>query len=129
MKSKSLSLYRQSLRVIRDVPILAVRRKIAYNIRELFSIYKESPASKVDEVVNDGIRDLAVLREMLNGRKDSVYNLFKSFENLNINGTHIEKFSTVKKFNSTGHQTDQADVDDFDIHDKFDSSKQQIIPL
>ena len=127
MKSKSLSLYRESLRVIRDVPILAVRRKIAYNIRELFSIYKESPASKIDEVVNDGIRDLSVLREMLNGRKDSVYNLFKSFENLNTNSTHIEKISNIKKFNSTQHETGQVDVD-FNVNNKFDS-KQQIIPL
>lgn len=83
MESKALSLYRQSLRVLRDLPIPAVRTKMIYNIRELFAIYKDAPAHKIEEVLQDGQRDLFLLKEILKGRKDTVYNLFKSFENLN----------------------------------------------
>ena len=103
MDSKAaIGLYRQSLRVLRDLPITAVRRKMAYNIRELFEIYKDAPAHKIDEVIQDGIRDLSLLREILKGRKDSVYNLFKTFENLN--------------------ETEEEEIKDFD-------SSQQIVPL
>lgn len=84
MNSKiGLSLYRQSLRVLRDIPIAAVRRKMAYNFRELFSIYKDAPKSKIDEVIKDGYRDLSLLKEILKGRNENVFNLFKTFENLN----------------------------------------------
>lgn len=83
MKSKSLSLYRQSLRVIKDIPIPAIRKKMVYNIRELFAVYKDAAPNKIDEVIEDGTRDLALLKEILKGRKETVYNLFKSFENLN----------------------------------------------
>ena len=78
-----MSLYRQSLRVLRDLPVPAIRRKMIYNIRELFAIYKDAPPHKIDEVLQDGIRDLSLLKEILKGRKETVYNLFKTFENLN----------------------------------------------
>lgn len=90
MKSKALSLYRQSLRTIRAIPVPAVRRKMAYNIRELFDIYKEAPSSKVSEVIEDGIHDLSLLSEILKGRKESVYNIFKTFENLNQEASEAE---------------------------------------
>lgn len=83
MQSRAIVLYRQSLRVLRDLPVPAVRRKMAYNIRELFSIYKDAPPHKIEEVIQDGIRDLELLREIFKGRKESVYNIFKTFENLN----------------------------------------------
>ena len=83
MKSRAISLYRQSLRVLRDLPVPAVRRKMAYNIRELFEIYKEAPPNKIEEVIQDGTRDLELLGEIFKGRKESVYNIFKTFENLN----------------------------------------------
>lgn len=83
MQSRAIVLYRQSLRVLRDLPVPAVRRKMAYNIRELFSIYKDAPSHKIEEVIQDGIRDLELLREIFKGRKESVYNIFKTFENLN----------------------------------------------
>ena len=79
----AISLYRQSLRILKDLPVPSVRRKMAYNIRELFAIYKDAPQHKIDEVIQDGTRDLALLKEILKGRKESVYNLFKTFENLN----------------------------------------------
>lgn len=81
MKREAISLYRQSLRVLRDVPISSVRQKMQYNIRELFAIYKSEPEHKVVEVIADGKNVLKLLRELLNGRKDAVYSLFKSFEN------------------------------------------------
>lgn len=83
MRRDALSLYRQSLRVIRDIPIPGLRQKLQYNVRELFSIYKSEPEAKVAEVIADGRNVLKLLREILNGRKDAVYNLFKSFENFN----------------------------------------------
>lgn len=83
MGSRAIALYRQSLRVLRDLPVPAVRRKMAYNIRELFSIYKDAPPHKIEEVIQDGTRDLALLKEIFKGRKESVYNIFKTFENLN----------------------------------------------
>ena len=79
----AVGLYRQSLRILRDLPIPAVRRKMAYNVRELFAIYKDAPQHKIDEVIQDGTRDLALLKEIFKGNKESVYNLFKTFENLN----------------------------------------------
>lgn len=87
MESRAIALYRQSLRVLRDLPVPAVRRKMAYNIRELFSIYKDAPPHKIEEVIQDGTRDLELLREIFKGRKELVYNLFKTFENLNQEGT------------------------------------------
>jgi len=83
MQSRAIVLYRQSLRVLRDFPVPAVRRKMAYNIRELFAIYKDAPPHKIEEVIQDGKRDLELLREIFKGRKESVYNIFKTFENLN----------------------------------------------
>lgn len=82
----AIALYRQSLRVLRDLPVAAVRRKMAYNIRELFEIYKDAPPHKIEEVIQDGKRDLQLLREIFKGRKESVYNIFKTFENLNPEG-------------------------------------------
>lgn len=90
MGSRAIALYRQSLRVLRDLPVPAVRRKMAYNIRELFSIYKDAPPHKIEEVIQDGTRDLELLREIFKGRKESVYNLFKTFENLNHDETDKE---------------------------------------
>lgn len=83
MEFKALSLYRQSLRILRDLPVPAVRSKMIYNIRELFEIYKDAPAHKIEEVLQDGHRDISLLKEILKGRKDTVFNLFKTFENLN----------------------------------------------
>ena len=113
MESKAVALYRQSLRVIRDIPVLAVRRKMAYNIRELFEIYKEAPSTKIEEVIQDGTRDLTLLREILKGRKDSVYNLFKTFENLNEHENKSEN-------GNEHHQTLNENV--------YDSNR-QILPL
>lgn len=84
----AVGLYRQSLRILRDLPIPAVRRKMAYNVRELFAIYKDAPQNKIDEVIQDGTRDLGLLKEIFKGRKESVYNLFKTFENLNEDNEH-----------------------------------------
>ena len=84
-----IGLYRQSLRVLRDLPVPSVRRKMAYNFRELFAIYKDAPQHKIDEVIQDGTRDLALLKEILKGRKESVYNLFKTFENLNVTSEEV----------------------------------------
>lgn len=99
MNSKAaISLYRQSLRVLRDLPIPAVRRKMAYNIRELFDIYKDAPPHKIEEVIQDGNRDISLLREILKGRKNSVFNLFKTFENLN---EHENEAEDIKYFDSS----------------------------
>lgn len=94
MRARAIALYRQSLRVLRDLPVPAVRRKMAYNIRELFDIYKDAPPNKIDEVIQDGKRDLELLREIFKGRKESVYNIFKTFENLN----QVEIEETEKDF-------------------------------
>ena len=99
MKSKSLSLYRQSLRLIKDIPIPAIRKKMIYNIRELFAIYRDASPSKVDEVIVDGTRDLTLLKDILKGRKDTVYNLFKSFDNLNEKESDSRKESDVQFLN------------------------------
>ncbi len=80
---EAIALYRQSLRVIRNIPLPALRQKLQYNVRELFSIYKSEPDHKVAEVIADGKNVLKLLQEILNGRKDAVYSLFKSFENMN----------------------------------------------
>jgi len=111
--SKSgLSLYRQSLRVLRDIPIGAVRRKMAYNFRELFSIYKDAPENKIEEVIKDGYRDLSLLREILKGRNESVLNLFKTFENLNSKISEIDQNMISEEFN-----------------DENESNSRQILPL
>lgn len=94
MRARAIALYRQSLRVLRDLPVPAVRRKMAYNIRELFDIYKDAPPNKIEEVIQDGKRDLELLREIFKGRKESVYNIFKTFENLN----QVEIEETEKDF-------------------------------
>jgi hypothetical protein len=91
MGLRAIALYRQSLRVLRDLPVPVVRRKMAYNIRELFSIYKDAPPHKIEEVIQDGKRDLELLREIFKGRKESVYNIFKTFENLNEAETTSEE--------------------------------------
>jgi hypothetical protein len=83
MNREAISLYRQSLRTIRDIPLPGLRQKMQYNVRELFSIYKAEPEHKVAEVIADGRNVLKLLQEILNGRKDAVLNLFKSFENIN----------------------------------------------
>lgn len=93
----AINLYRQSLRVLRNLPVPSVRRKMVYNIRELFAIYKDAPSHKLEEVIQDGVRDLSLLSEILKGRKESVYNLFKTFENLN----ELEETEEVKDFDSS----------------------------
>lgn len=90
MKTEAISLYRQSLRVIRNIPLPALRQKLQYNVRELFSIYKAEPEHKVAEVIADGRNVLKLLQEILNGRKDAVFNLFKSFENMNQSTTETD---------------------------------------
>lgn len=70
-----------------------------YNIRELFAIYRDASPSKVDEVIVDGTRDLTLLKDILKGRKDTVYNLFKSFDNLNEKESDSRKESDVQFLN------------------------------
>lgn len=80
MSSPALTLYRESLRALRGIPALSIRRKMAYNIRELFAIYKDAPTAKVAEVLEDATHDLTLLREMLKGRPEHVNSIFRAIE-------------------------------------------------
>lgn len=91
-RKEAISLYRQSLRVLRAIPIPAIRQKFQYNIRELFSIYQSEPEHKATEALADGQSVLKLLQEILNGRRNdtAVYSLFKSFENANLQASTPE---------------------------------------
>ena len=89
--SSTLSLFRQYLRTIRAIPVPAVRKKMAYNIRELFEIYRDAPPSKAADVVMESVHDMALLREILKGDRAEVFSLFKTFENQDESAENLQK--------------------------------------
>lgn len=62
MNRATIHFYRHSLRVIRRFPAQHLRKKLAFNVRDLIEIYKDERDSvKVDQLIAQGQRDIKVL--------------------------------------------------------------------
>ena len=91
MPARALSLFRQALRVLRAVPVPVVRRKLAYNVRELFDIYRAAPPSRMPELLADAEHDLQLIREILAGTPGTVHAIFRTFENMDTPHAHASQ--------------------------------------
>ena len=82
LRTQALSLYRSALRMTRLLPYPQLRSKTRYNIRLLYSVYKdELDAPKIKEIIANGVYDVETFRmvcKVNNG--DTAKELFKPFK-------------------------------------------------
>ena len=63
ISSSSTRLYRRLLRDARKFPVKPIRRKLAYNYREMFDLYREeSDPQKIGQLLEDGEAAIRVLK-------------------------------------------------------------------
>ncbi|KAJ1911252.1 hypothetical protein IWQ60_000574 [Tieghemiomyces parasiticus] len=60
----TLTLFRTAIRVVRQFPILSLRNKTLYNVRDAINIYRyESDPHRIAQLVRTGYEDLQWLSE------------------------------------------------------------------
>lgn len=89
--NESIRLFRAAIRCIRSSVPHPVNRKLAFNVREIFDIYREvKDPVRVDRFLTEGWHDLGVLREIVKADPVLVKELFKNYEPI---GTAVPSIS------------------------------------
>lgn len=61
--SESLQLYRKLLRAVNDIPVKPIQRKLIYNIRQLFDLYRlPQPDTELNQLHRDAEAAIQVLK-------------------------------------------------------------------
>jgi hypothetical protein len=77
-RKQVLSLYRAALRVCHVFPVPSLRRKLKYNVRDLFDLYRyETQPKQIDILVNNGKADLEFLASFKQLNDTTLKRLFK----------------------------------------------------
>eukprot|EP00054_Salpingoeca_dolichothecata_P029824 m.236743 g.236743 ORF g.236743 m.236743 type:complete len:85 (-) comp26551_c1_seq4:347-601(-) len=61
---KALELYRQALVAARAFPVVSVRRKLRYNIRELFELNRNVSGPERGRLLQEGEQHVQTLKEL-----------------------------------------------------------------
>jgi hypothetical protein len=78
---EAISLFRAAVRTARRIPTPA-NTKLIYNIREIFSLYRDLPmdSPKRQHVLHEGWHDVGVLKELLKCEPATLETIFKQFD-------------------------------------------------
>lgn len=74
----AIRLYMQLLRQINKFPVIEIRSKLKYNLREMYDIHKrELNPENLNKLLEDGENHLKLLQLLNNADKDVVMSIFE----------------------------------------------------